>query len=255
MTAMLEAADESPYPFLTTLNKVRGRIPNDVPTELTDVWRTWTILRNERPELDQQFLQGAAIRGMVSSLGDQSVEYLTPEAYDRTQEAELGAYGGIGAFVSMRDGRIVLAPMEGGPALGAGISAGDALLEVNGESVGDLTVDEVVQQVRGPEGSEVTLLTERAEDGALREVSIIRSSIEVPTVDVNLLPGAIGYIYVGEFKEGTPFEVLDMLERLQQADMLALVLDLRLTREGSVDLARDVASQFLLPGVVYVRVE
>ena len=67
-------------------------------------------------------------------------------------------------------------------------------------------------------------------------------------MDVQLLPGAIGYVYISEFRDTTPTEVLDVVERLKAADMLALILDLRFNPGGPVDAARKVAGEFLPSG-------
>ena len=74
-------------------------------------------------------------------------------------------------------------------------------------------------------------------------------------VDVGLLPGAIGYISISEFRDTTPNEVLGVLEQLKQAEMLALVLDLRLNSGGSIEAARKVASQFLPTGLFMYEVD
>ena len=248
IAAMLAHVEEPAYPFLTELDATRGRVPGGVPAELLNVWKAWESLQLKYPDLDGHALAVASVSGMVAGLGDASTKYLTPEAYDRAQEETDDAYEGIGAFVNVVDGRIILSPMRGGPADVGGIREGDVLVEVEGRSLEDLSADEAVALVRGPARSKVHLKVARPDEERPLEFDITRGTIDVPTVDVQLLPGAIGYIYVSEFSDTTPTEVLDLVERLKAADMLALILDLRFNPGGQVDSARRVAGEFLPTG-------
>ncbi len=248
IAAMLAHVEEPAYPFLTELDATRGRVPGGVPAELLNVWKAWESLQLKYPDLDEHALAVASVSGMVAGLGDTSTRYLTPEAYDRAQEETDDAYEGIGAFVNVVDGQIILSPMRGGPADVGGIREGDVLVEVEGRSLEDLSADEAVALVRGPARSKVHLKVARPDEERPLEFDITRGTIDVPTVDVQLLPGAIGYIYVSEFSDTTPTEVLDLVERLKAADMLALILDLRFNPGGQVDSARRVAGEFLSTG-------
>ncbi len=246
--AMLTHVEEPEYPFLTELDATRGRIPGGVPAEFLDVWKAWEALHLKYPDLDSHGLAVASVKGMVEGLSDISTQYLTPEAYDRALEETDDDYEGIGAFVTVIDGRIILSPMRGGPADVGGIRQGDVLLEVEGQSLEDLTADEAVDLVRGPARTKVHLKVARPDEERPLEFDITRGTIEVPTVEVQLLPGAIGYVYVSEFRDTTHTEVLDVVERLKAADMLALILDLRSNPGGPLDSARRVAGEFLPTG-------
>ena len=252
---MLEAGEKPAYPFLTELEDLRGRRPRDVPKELTDVWRAWTIFRERWPGVDTKLLADAAIEGMLDSLGDDSAAHLTPEAYDRAQERLSGTYEGIGAFVTAQEDKIVLFPMDGSPALRAGLEAGDAMLEVDGESVVGKSDQEIVEQVRGPSGTKVSLLVERAGEEDPVRLEVFRGDIEMVSLERSLLPGAIGYIYISDFLGTTPDEVLDVLEQLKQVDMLALILDLRSNSGGSIEAGQKVASQFLSDGLFMYEID
>ncbi len=248
IAAMLGHVEEPAYPFLTELDATRGRVPGGVPAELLNVWKAWEALHMKYPDLDSHGLAVASVNGMVAGLEDVSTKYLTPEAYDRAQEETDDDYEGIGAFVNVVNGQVVLSPMRGGPADVGGIREGDVLIEVEGQSLEDLSADEAVNLVRGPARSKVHLKVARPDEERPLEFDITRGTIEVPTVDVQLLPGAIGYVYISEFRDTTPTEVLDVVERLKAADMLALILDLRFNPGGLVEAARKVAGEFLPSG-------
>ena len=248
IASMLAHVEEPAYPFLTELDATRGRVPGGVPAKLLNVWKAWEALHLKYPDVDGHALAAASVNGMIAGLDDVSTKYLTPEAYDRAQEETDDAYEGIGAFVNVVNGRIILSPMRGGPADVGGIREGDVLIEVEGQSLEDLSADEAVELVRGPARSKVHLKVLRPDEERDLEFDITRGTIDVPTVDVQLLPGAIGYVYVSEFSETTHTEVLDVVERLKAAEMLALILDLRFNPGGTVDSARKVAGEFLPSG-------
>ena len=255
IVSMLEVSGKPSYPFLTDLEDTRVRPPRDVPKELTDVWKAWVLFQKNWPELSPSLLAEAALDGMLDSLGEDEGAHLTSEAYERAQEQLRGTYQGIGAFVVLEDGKIVLSPMRGSPAEAAGLEAGDVTLEVDGVPVEDRTLQDIVDSVRGPVGTKLKLLVERAAEEEPLEFNVIRGDIDMVSVDRSLFPGAIGYIYIADFQENTPDELLDMLEELQQVDMLALILDLRNNSGGSLESAHQVVSQFLPGGVFMYEID
>ena len=239
---MLAVGEKPSYPFLTELESVKSRAPRNVPRELIDVWRAWTLFREKWPEVSPKPLTDAAIEGMLDTLADDSAVHLTAESYERTRESLEGTYEGIGAFVSVEDGKVVLSPMEDGPADRAGVERGDATLAVDGDPVVGKSLKEVVERVRGPAGTKVTLLIERSGEPEPLEFNVIRGDISLVSVSPQLLPGAIGYMYISDFQANTPDDVLDVLEDLSQLDTLALILDLRSNPGGSIESAHKVAS-------------
>ncbi|MCH8207427.1 MAG: PDZ domain-containing protein, partial [Chloroflexi bacterium] len=114
--------------------------PPEVPEELMAIWEAWEFLRREhvdRADLDPAALTEAAIRGMLRTLEDRGTYYIGREVFRMESEELQGNFQGIGAHVQMRlDGKlIIVAPLEGSPAMAAGIKAGDLVLEVDGESI------------------------------------------------------------------------------------------------------------------------
>ena len=252
---MLDAVEQPAYPFLTELTSFMGRMPEDVPEEISDVWNSWTLIMNKWPDTESDVLSEAAIQGLLKGLGDDTIAYLSPEEYKQAKELLEDTYQGIGAFVAILGGRVALSPMDGSPAERAELEPGDVILGVEGESVEGKSLQEVVDLVRGPVGSRVTLTIERLGDDEPFDVAVFRDEIGVDTVDRRLVPGGIGHITIFDFKKQTPDEFLDGLEDLKQIEMLALILDLRGNQGESIEAAQEIVSQFLADGLFMYEID
>lgn len=248
---MLVVADQPAYPFLTDLGRLDTRAPSYVPEDLTDVWRAWELVRQRWPEIEPSVLGDAGVDGLVESLGENTAVHLTPEGYERAQESLRGSYEGIGAFIGLEDDKIVVDPMPNSPAERAGLLAGDVLMAVDGENTEGRSFQEVVEPVRGPAGTMVALLVERQGEEEPLEFSVIRGDIDLVSVGRSLLPGAIGNIFISDFRDNTPDEFLNVVEELKQVDMLALILDLRSNPGASIEAAKTIANE-LLPGGLFM---
>lgn len=255
ITSMLKATGKPSYPFLKELNEIKRVPPRKVPQELSDVWKAWKLFEQKWPNVDLNIISDAALEGMVKSLGVPSAQHFTPEAYKRTKEALKGSFEGIGAYLGRSDDTVfIVSVIKNGPAERAGIKVGDIIQQVNGTSLEGYTVDEAIEIVRGPEGTKVILKVARSGENT-KEFEIIRGNINLPTVDVQLFPGAIGYIVVAQFSDTTGDAFVGALENLRKAEALALIVDLRNNPGGSVKAARTVASQFLDDGLLMYEID
>ena len=257
--SMLALADAPTYPFLTEVGRLRGQVPPGVPEDLADVWRGLVLHQQRWPDVEQPDLISATISGIISGLGDPAAAFLDSEAYpqakENLEESLEGSYLGIGARVVAQDDRILLFPFQGTPAEKAGIQEGDALLDVEGEPVAGRSLQDVVDQVAGPEGTKVKLRVERSGEPEPLELDVFRGPISLPSVSSQLVPGGIGYIYVSRFRDNTGEQVFEALEELKRFDILALILDLRSNPGGSETAAADVVGQFLPPGSLFLYLE
>ncbi|MCY4447138.1 MAG: PDZ domain-containing protein, partial [Rhodobacteraceae bacterium] len=114
-------------------------------------------------EVDNHELIQAAVDGMLRSLDPHS-GYITPEEMIANQEQTTGEFGGLGMTVTTEDGFIkIISPIDDTPAYRAGLQAGDFIIEINGETVLDKSLQDGVELLRGPPGSEVTLTIKREE--------------------------------------------------------------------------------------------
>jgi carboxyl-terminal processing protease len=199
----------------------------------------------------------AAIEGMLDSLGDEGhTRFLTPEEREQNHEGLSGTYVGIGVQLEDKEDEVlVAAPIEGSPAEEVGIESGDVVVAVDGESVRGADISEVVQKVKGPEGSQVRLTVLR--DGEERVFYLERAEIEVPVTSWARIPDTdVALVRLASFTNDSAREVRDAFEEAQAAGARRFILDLRDNPGGRLDQAVEIAGDFLKAGsVVYIRQE
>jgi carboxyl-terminal processing protease len=217
-------------------------------------------------EIDRKALIEGAIRGMIESLEDPYSSYLTPEEYRESLQGISSQFEGIGAEIGTVDGSgatsdcvtfgpdcrlVIIAPLDGSPALEAGIKAGDIISAVDGSSIDGLTIDEARDRIRGKKGTTVVLTIVR--DGAEPfELSVVRDVItqrEVTTRD--LAGGTVAYIRLAGFSVSGAKELKSAVAAAVEEGTTKIVLDLRGNPGGFVTAARSVASQFIGSGPIF----
>jgi len=193
------------------------------------------------------------IHGMLEVLDPHS-NYLDPRSFQQMRARQEGSFFGIGIIIARRDGKVtVIAPMAGTPAAQKGLRAGDVIAAVGGDRTEDLTLDEVVDRVRGPEGSNVLLTIERPGLQESFDVEITRTRIPQDSVRFAFMlrPGT-GYIRLSEFTSTSVREVGDAMSGLREQGMTDLIFDLRNTPGGQLDAATGIANSFLREGQLIV---
>ncbi|MFB3110020.1 MAG: S41 family peptidase, partial [Acidimicrobiia bacterium] len=201
-------------------------IPEGVPAGFEQVWQLWRKIELEKTEIESRDLMVQTIEAMVERTGDPGAAVLVDVTVEPDGYVEDALYG-IGAFVVPVEGLVVISqPFPGSPASKAGIRPGDVIREVDGVSVADIGLEEVVKLIRGPAGTTVSLVLQRAGSDPV-EVEVTRETLELGTARFTMHPGGIGYLSVNSLEARTPAEVHDILESLKRRDMRALILDLR----------------------------
>ncbi|GGN01701.1 peptidase S41 [Thermus composti] len=209
-----------------------------------------------KEKLDK-LLEGA-IGGMVQALEDPFTSYSPPQRATLRQEDLRGEFFGIGATLSPANpdgtGAKIEGVMKGLPAQRAGLRAGDVVLEVDGEDVTKLPLQEVVARIRGREGTKVTLKVRREGVPAPLVFELVRERVEIVSVSSARI-GDVGYVALETFAN---FKVEDQLkkaiEELKAQGVKKLIFDLRDNGGGLLDQGCAVASAFLKEGpIVYTR--
>lgn len=230
-----------------------------LPPEFQRLAEVWDLIKEEHIDaenLDPQVISDGAIRGMLRALEDPYASFLNQEQYSLESEDIRGFFGGIGAEVGVRDGVMtILAPMPDTPAEAAGVKAGDVILEVDGESIRDLSLLQVVQLIRGEKGTKVTLLIRHLRSTEPVSIEIERDIIKLVSVNLLMQVGRIGHLRLSGFTGTTGEELIVALERFERSQGVGLVVDLRNNPGGLVSSVVEVTSQFIGKGLVLYQVD
>jgi carboxyl-terminal processing protease len=205
-------------------------------------------------DVEYKDLVFASIEGMLRTL-DPHTSFLPPTAYRRMREKQQESFYGLGILVGARNGRLtVITPIEGTPASKLGIQAGDVIDTIEGEPTETMTVDEAVDKLKGPKGTDVNITILRRGIDAPLEMKVTRAEIPQTTVrHAYMMTPEVGYVWVTDFARGTGHEVGEAIDKLQRQGMKRLLLDLRNNGGGLLDQAIDVADYFLPDGAAIVE--
>jgi carboxyl-terminal processing protease len=190
---------------------------------------------------------------MVDALGDTGHSgFLTPDMVSLMRSVTEGQFEGIGAEIQMKDKHVVIvAPLDNSPAQRAGLRPGDIILQVNQEPVMRLPLEQVVQRIRGPRGTTVTLTLLDPTTEQTRDVTVTRARVAVHHVTWQQVPGTtVAHVRVAGFSQGVTHDLRQALTALEQQDLTHIVLDLRNNPGGLLNEAVETASQFLASGTV-----
>ncbi len=220
-------------------------------------WEAWEILQ-------AQFYGGlpteselpyAAIKGVIASTGDPYTAFLDPVRAEIVRTDLSGSFEGIGATVRMRpDGRLeIVQPLADQPAIEAGLRAADIVLSVDGTALEGMNIYEAISLIRGPAGTVVRLLIQRAGVEEPFEVEVVRARIEVPMVESRLLEDGVAYLRLNEFGQTATEEIKQALRALLEQSPDGLILDLRGNPGGYLATAIEVSSQFLAEGPILIE--
>jgi carboxyl-terminal processing protease len=231
----------------------------DAHLNLDLLMQAWRLIDNhyvDRQAVESTRLTYGAISGMVDSLGDTGHStFLTPEMLKQHENYTAGSFEGIGAQVEQRgDYVVIVAPMDDSPALKAGLKPGDAILKVNGEDMTGKSVQDVINKILGPAGTQVTLTILDASNGSQRDVTLTRAKIIVNNVSWAQVPGTtIAVVRIAGFSDNVSVGLKKALTEIQAQKLTGVVLDLRNNPGGLLSEAVTTASQFLSTGDVLLE--
>ena len=196
-------------------------------------------------EVDPDKLMEGAYAGLVSGLDDPYSEYITAEAYADYVSSMLGEYSGVGmSFYCNEDNVLeVVQVYRNSPAQQAGMQPGDIIIEVDGVPFAGSESNEAAANIRGEEGTEVTVTFIR--NGEVKEATMTRAKIQVETVAYEMLEDNIGYIQIDAFEIATADDFREALDDLTKQGAKGLVIDLRNNGGGLVDISIEIADMLM----------
>jgi carboxyl-terminal processing protease len=212
--------------------------------------------------VDEKVLAEHALKGLLEGLKDPYTVYLTPEEMLNLEKMTKGSLTGIGVQLAVEQNRItVVSPIDGSPALKAGLAPGDVIDAIDGKTTSGLTLAQVVQRILGPAG-EVVKLKVVHPDGVVKEIPVTRAEIRLSNISgfrrdaegkwQYVLDGdhKIGYLHIGQFASNTAAEVRDVITGLQKTGLKGLILDLRSCPGGLLEQSVEVGKLLLPKGVI-----
>lgn len=204
-------------------------------------------------EFDNETLKDGIYAGLVDAVGDKYSVYYTAEEYAESQVGMTGKYYGIGAGLRQDVDTMVVTiskVYEGTPSETAGLLAEDIILSVDEIDATSMEVSDLVQHIRGEEGTTVHLEVYRPSLGEYLSFDVERANVTLPSVDSEMLTETIGYIRIESFEEDTAKQFEEALTGLESAGMQSLVVDLRYNGGGLIDSVVQILDDILPEGLV-----
>ena len=261
---------------LTVAARIVGTIPGvlqiqdarglPAATDLRPLQTFWEVRERVKRQFvydveDDEKLTYGAIRGMLNSLDDPYTRFYTPEEYQEFQIETDGRLSGIGAVLESREvGEhgdrevFITSILPEGPAAKEDILPEDVIVAVDETLVKGMTLQAVVNRIRGEAGTVVKLVLRRQGVEDLVIVEIERAEIQLPVVEYRMLDNQIGYVWLRSFSKQAEVKVRDALEDLKGQGMRGLLFDLSIDGGGLLDMAVAVSDMFIDGGpIVYVK--
>ena len=202
-------------------------------------------------EIDQSEAMDAAINGVLQSLDPYSA-YMSPESFENMQTETSGEFGGLGIEVSMEAGVVkVISPLDDSPAYEAGVKAGDYIVKINDIQVQGKTLNEAVEIMRGPVGSDIEITVRRKGVKRALVFNITRKIIKVRSVKSKIIDNNIGYIRLTAFNENSSNQIKKKINEFNKNENIEkFILDLRNNPGGLLSQAIKITDFFLSSGEI-----
>ena len=202
-------------------------------------------------EIDQSEVMDAAINGVLQSLDPYSA-YMSPESFENMQTETSGEFGGLGIEVSMEAGVVkVISPLDDSPAYEAGVKAGDYIVKINNIQVQGKTLNEAVEIMRGPVGSDIEITVRRKGVKKALVFNITRKIIKVRSVKSKIIDNNIGYIRLTAFNENSSNQIKKKINEFNKNENIEkFILDLRNNPGGLLSQAIKITDFFLSSGEI-----
>lgn len=216
------------------------------------------VQKNYVDELDPEILYQGALKGMMDAIGDPYTLYLDSDAMRDLNDTTAGSFGGVGLSITKPTENTpekpayveVSSPIEDTPGAKAGIQSGDFITAIDGKPTPEMTMNQVLQNLRGEIGSEVTVTILRGTN-MIFDIRLVRALIEVPTVKYSMIEDTkIGYCRLIQFTPDTPLRVQDALDEFEKQNYDKLIIDLRDNPGGLITSVVDIADKFIDNGPI-----
>lgn len=207
----------------------------------------------EDDDIDEDTLRDSLYAGLIDGIGDKYSVYYNAQEYEDLKISTTGEYYGIGAGLKQDPDTMVVTiskVYEGTPSEEAGLLADDIITSVDGTDATTMEVSDLVQLIRGEEGTTVHLEILRPSTGETLSFDVERANVQLPSVTYEMLNDKVGYIYLQQFESGTADQFETAVNELTEQGMEALVLDVRYNPGGMVTSVVQILDDILPEGTV-----
>ncbi len=230
-------------------------LDDETVEKLDELYQYMSIYYYE--DYTEEQLDEALYKGLLEGLNDPYSVYYTAEEYEEMMVDTTGTYYGIGAGVSqdLRTMEVTITKVyRGTPAEEAGLKNGDMILYVEDIAATSVEVSELVQHIRGEEGTTVHITIYRPSTGETLEFDVERRYVELPSIEGEMLDNGIAYIQITEFQTNTDEQFEAMVEDLQEQGAKGLIIDVRANPGGLLSSVVNLTDYILPEGlIVYVE--
>ncbi|MFQ6674092.1 MAG: S41 family peptidase, partial [Fidelibacterota bacterium] len=233
----------------------------DLYRDISDNWKLMyevykRVMIQYADQIDPEKLAISGVKGMLDELDPYSV-YLENEERDGLRMLTKGRYGGVGIQLGVRDDSLtVIAPMEDSPAMRSGILPGDRIVDIDGESTKDMSLDEAAKKIRGEKGTKVVLTIRRFSESESLDFELTRDNIRIEDVSYSgIIHDNMGYVRLSRFSKNSPVEIRKAFRSLMEQGIDKLVLDLRGNPGGLLEAAVDILDMIIEKGdkILYTK--
>jgi len=222
-----------------------------------DIWDTIKDSYYYQDEVDEEEMMYSAINGLIETLDDPYTVFTSPFSASPLNQLET-EYEGVGMSVEMIDNEVVIiSPFKGSPAEAAGLEPNDVITEIDGQSVSGLSLDAVVDMIKGESGTTVKIKVRRGSTN--KTITVTRGYITYSTVTLEYMEN-VAYVNVVSFSEDTTHEFLDVAQEIYdkqqtEGNVEGIILDLRNNPGGFLDVAIEITGFFFDEDVNVVMLE
>ena len=243
--------------FALSPRLLAGTTEDETQAYLSTLGQVFREVRDTYVDSDKaqpKALYEGALKGMFEALGDPYSMYLSAGEWTDMTDISTGSFGGVGLEITKIDkvGAQVVSALEGTPGYRAGVTAGDIIVKVNGNSMAELTLSAIRDTLRGAPKTDVTVTIKRGETVQF-DTTITRDIIQLRTVKYTMMPGDIAYLRLSEFTPQSAEQCRQAIRSFIEARYTSLVLDLRGNPGGLLNSAVDVANLFIDQGLIVQR--
>ncbi len=246
----LYAAKIPTIPFINDTKKSSGA------PDMSRFWEVYSIVREkyvEKDKIDNAKLIEGATAGMVNALDDPYSVYLNTKQNTAVTEELGGSFEGIGVQLGFDKDKnlVVIAPLKDTPGERAGMRPGDIIWMINDKDTVGISLQEAVDQIKGPKGTKVKLKVQHEGEKELKDIEIVRDSITVKSVEVEMLENnTIAHITINRVGDQTKAEWNQAVDKVLKGNINKIILDVRNNPGGYLDTAKYINSDFMDGNVV-----